>query len=66
MKTIDAHGHFINTLVWGRQSTSSSSGAAGDKKVNGAGGADVSSEPEKLVSVVATGHVDKTIKIWLP
>ncbi|KXN86934.1 Nuclear distribution protein PAC1 [Leucoagaricus sp. SymC.cos] len=63
VKTVEAHNHFVSTLVWGRQSASS--GNSGDAKANGATGGS-STEPEKLVNVVATGSVDQTIKIWLP
>lgn len=62
VKTVDAHAHFVSTLVWGRQAASTSSG---DAKANGASG-DSSTAPEKLVNVVASGSVDQTIKIWLP
>ncbi|KAG5647304.1 protein with putative role during mitosis [Asterophora parasitica] len=63
MKTVDAHNHFVTTLAWGRQPTSGGPATA----ANGAGeGAASSTDPEKLVNVVATGSVDQTIKIWLP
>jgi platelet-activating factor acetylhydrolase IB subunit alpha len=57
LKTIDAHGHFVTTLSWGRQPAS---GKAGDASANG------TDESKKLVNVVASGSVDQTIKIWLP
>ena len=61
VKTVQAHGHFVTCLAWGRQSTSK--GSEGDAKTNGASkGADV----DKIVNVVASGSVDQTIKIWLP
>lgn len=65
MKTVEAHGHFVQTLAWGRQLLSSRAGGEG---ANGAEAAtsNASSENEKLVNVVATGSVDQTIKIWLP
>ena len=65
MKTVDAHGHFVTTLAWGRQSASISSSS----KTNGVDGNDKEAkagELEKLVNVVATGSVDQTVKIWLP
>jgi len=60
MKTVEAHGHFVQTLAWGRQLLSN--------RAEGANGAEAatsnaSSENEKLVNVVATGSVDQTIKI---
>lgn len=64
MKTVDAHGHFVTSLSWGRQSAS---GGGGEGKVNGVDGPDAKTgDPEKLMNVVATGSVDQTIKIWLP
>jgi platelet-activating factor acetylhydrolase IB subunit alpha len=65
MKTVEAHGHFVQTLAWGRQLLSSRAGGDG---ANGAEAGSSSSVPEneKLVNVVATGSVDQTIKIWLP
>jgi platelet-activating factor acetylhydrolase IB subunit alpha len=62
IKTVDAHGHFVTTLTWGRQPATGGSASG----ANGAAEAGASSEPEKLVNVVATGSVDQTIKIWLP
>lgn len=59
MKTLEAHGHFITSLAWGRQVAS---GATKDGKVNGTDGV----EPEKLVNVVASTSVDQSIKVWLP
>lgn len=58
VKTVEAHGHFVATLAWGRQSSS----GGGETKANGGDAA----EPEKLINVVASGSVDQTIKIWLP
>lgn len=60
VKTVQAHGHFVTCLAWGRQAPSQS----GDAKTNGAG--EGSQEVEKFVNVVASGSVDQTIKIWLP
>ena len=62
MKTVQAHGHFVTCLAWGRQAPAQSGGDAG--KANGAG--DGHQEVEKFVNVVASGSVDQTIKIWLP
>ena len=63
VKTVQAHGHFVTCLAWGRQTTSK--GSEGDAKPNGAG-ADKGAELDKIVNVVASGSVDQTIKIWLP
>jgi platelet-activating factor acetylhydrolase IB subunit alpha len=60
MKTLDAHGHFVTSLAWGRQPASG--GGPKDGKVNGTD----TVEPEKLVNVVASASVDQTIKVWLP
>jgi platelet-activating factor acetylhydrolase IB subunit alpha len=60
MKTIEAHGHFINSLAWGRQVVSA--GGKKDGKVNGTDEV----EPDKVVNVVASASIDQTIKVWLP
>ena len=60
MKTVEAHGHFVATLAWGRQTPS------GGKDASAAEGEKTTDEPEKLVNVVASGSVDQTVKIWLP
>ena len=60
VKTVEAHGHFVATLAWGRQTSS------GSKNANAAEGEKTIDEPEKLVNVVASGSVDQTVKIWLP
>lgn len=63
VKTVDAHGHFVTTLAWGRQVTS----GGNDAQANGVNGLDTkTAEPEKVANVVASGSVDQTIKIWLP
>jgi platelet-activating factor acetylhydrolase IB subunit alpha len=62
MKTIEAHGHFVQTLAWGRQLAS----GGGEAKSNGVDGSAANGEPEKLVHVVASASTDQTIKIWLP
>lgn len=62
IKTVDAHGHFVQTLAWGRQPAA---GGKDDSKVNGTDTA-ANGAPEKLVNVVASGSVDQTVKIWLP
>jgi platelet-activating factor acetylhydrolase IB subunit alpha len=63
VKTVDAHGHFVSTLAWGRQTTS---GAGSENKVNGSVDANAKAEPEKLLNVVASGSYDQTVKIWVP
>ena len=61
VKTVQAHGHFVTCLAWGRQAPAQSSD--GSAAPNGSGDA---KEVEKFVNVVASGSVDQTIKIWLP
>lgn len=56
MKTIEAHGHFVTTLAWGRQLVSKGGGGVDGKDVG----------EEKVVNVCATGSVDQTVKVWLP
>lgn len=62
VKTVEAHGHFVTSLAWGR--TKASAGAA-DVKVNGDPKAK-SSDDERVVNVCASGSTDQTIKIWTP
>ena len=61
VKTVQAHGHFVTCLAWGRQAPAQSSD--GPAAPNGSGDA---KDVEKFVNVVASGSVDQTIKIWLP
>jgi platelet-activating factor acetylhydrolase IB subunit alpha len=66
LKTVEAHGHFVQCLSWGRKTAAgANSSAEGPTHANGAP-APKADEPEKLLNVVATGSVDQTIKIWLP
>jgi platelet-activating factor acetylhydrolase IB subunit alpha len=62
VKTVEAHGHFVTTLAWGRQT----SGGGNENKVNGAEDAIAKAEPERPLNVVASGSVDQSVKIWLP
>lgn len=60
IKTVEAHGHFVQSMAWGRATT-------GGTVPNGAGpSSDGKGEEEKRVNVVATGSVDQTIKVWTP
>ena len=61
IKTVQAHGHFVTCLAWGR-----TSGPDEVAKPNGTTTDDKAAEEHKFVNVVASGSVDKTIKIWLP
>lgn len=54
IKTIDAHGHFVTCLAWGRALMGGTD--AGDGKANG------SQEPRRI-NVIATGSVDQTVKV---
>ncbi|GHJ86093.1 hypothetical protein NliqN6_2495 [Naganishia liquefaciens] len=58
-KTIDAHDHFVSCLTWGRTTT-------GATTSTGANGMTAGQEVKRRVSVLATGSVDQTIKVWLP
>lgn len=62
MKTVQAHGHFVTCLAWGRQAPAQS----GEPSAAPNGSGDAKQEAEKFVNVVASGSVDQTIKIWLP
>ncbi|KAH8080155.1 WD40-repeat-containing domain protein [Filobasidium floriforme] len=59
-KTIDAHEHFVSTMAWGRTKYA---GAAGEGPVDGK---DKAATTERRVNVLATGSVDRTIRIWAP
>ena len=62
MKTVEAHGHFITSMAWGRATTGGGTKVNGtDGTVNGKVG-----EEEKRINVVATGSIDQTVKIWTP
>jgi platelet-activating factor acetylhydrolase IB subunit alpha len=56
-KTIDAHEHFVSTMAWGRTKYA---GAAGEGPVDGKGKA---AATERRVNVLATGSVDRTIRV---
>lgn len=63
VKVVQAHGHFVNTLAWGRRTANSTAGDADATKVTNGSKAP---EAGKFINVVATGSVDQTIKVWLP
>ena len=65
LKVLEAHGHFVTTLAWGRAKTSSST-AAGGSLPNGSGGAANGAsmaETAQVINVVASGSVDQTVKV---
>lgn len=53
-KTLEAHGHFVTTMAWGRARVS---GGSGGTEANGDVGG------ERSVNVLATGSVDQTVKV---
>jgi hypothetical protein len=57
-KTVEAHGHFVTCLSWGRALVS---GGGADEGANGTG-----EKVERRVNVIATGSVDQTVKVRLP
>ena len=61
MKVVQAHGHFVTTLAWGRRTIATTKADA-----NGSTAAHAIDPAPKFVNVVATGSVDQTIKVWLP
>jgi len=61
MKVVQAHGHFVTTLAWGRRAV-----ATAEVNPNGSTTASTADSAPKFVNVVATGSVDQTIKVWLP
>ena len=61
MKVVQAHGHFVTTLAWGRRTI-----ATTETKANGSAASNTTDTALKFINVVATGSVDQTIKVWLP
>ena len=61
MKVVQAHGHFVTTLAWGRRAI-----ATTEANANGPTTTSTADSVPKFVNVVATGSVDQTIKVWLP
>lgn len=57
-KTLDAHGHFVTCLAWGRALVSS--GGGGENGTNGQVGGD---KVERRINVLATGSVDQSVKV---
>ena len=68
VKTVEAHGHFVQSMAWGRATTGGGSAAAGEGGASATRGVNGSADGEepKRVNVVATGSVDKTVKVWTP
>lgn len=62
VKTVEAHGHFVTSLAWGRTKASAGSN---DAKPNG-DSKSKANEEERVVNVCASGSTDQTIKIWTP
>lgn len=60
-RTIDAHGHFVASVAWGKAKVETQVPPAQDGEVNGG------KVPEaRTVNVVATTSVDLCVKIWAP
>jgi len=61
VKTVDAHGHFVTCMTWGRALLGGgglqANGDAGGKLVNGD-----KAEPRRI-NVLATGSVDQNVKV---
>ncbi|MBW0479724.1 hypothetical protein O181_019439 [Austropuccinia psidii MF-1] len=65
IKVLDAHDHFVTCMSWGRAS------AGGGPPTTNADSVDDSGVPQtatnqRVVTVLATGSVDQTIKVWKP
>jgi len=56
LKTVDAHGHFVTCMAWGRATMGGADSA--DKDKPGA----AKDEPRRI-NVLATGSVDQTVKV---
>lgn len=53
VKVVEAHTHFVSSIAWGPAVKT------GDAK-------DGEKEPGKFRTVVASGSVDQSVRIWLP
>lgn len=62
IKTVEAHGHFVTSLAWGRTKASSST-PLGQAIANGTG---EKADEDRPVNVCASGSTDQTVKIWTP
>jgi platelet-activating factor acetylhydrolase IB subunit alpha len=67
VKTIDAHGHFVTCMAWGRATIGGAAAPgtdAGDAAGAGTGGKQANGDaPVRRVNVLATGSVDQTVKV---
>jgi platelet-activating factor acetylhydrolase IB subunit alpha len=59
-KTVEAHDHFVTCVAWGRTTVKTTGGP----NANGLPGS--AAAEERKVNIIATGSVDKSIKIWAP
>ncbi|OBZ72187.1 Nuclear distribution protein PAC1-1 [Grifola frondosa] len=57
IRTIDAHTHFVTCLAWGPPLQQGSDQKSNDR---------VGEESDRRASVIATGSVDQTIRLWMP
>ncbi|KAG0142290.1 hypothetical protein CROQUDRAFT_662725 [Cronartium quercuum f. sp. fusiforme G11] len=64
VKALDAHDHFVTCMAWGRATAGGGPPTTNEdsSKLNSGG---VSSS-SRVVTVMATGSVDQSIKIWMP
>lgn len=63
LKTLEAHGHFVTTMVWGRAKTSGGGGATSGQPNGSAANGAAAAETAQVVNVVASGSVDQTVKV---
>ncbi|EFP87362.1 protein with putative role during mitosis [Puccinia graminis f. sp. tritici] len=64
VKVVDAHEHFVTSMAWGRASAGGgppTTNPDSNQPLNS-----LSSVAARPVSVIATGSVDQSIKIWTP
>ena len=66
VKTVDAHGHFVTCMAWGRAMLGGGPVANGDAASAGASAATGEKKEGRRVNVLATGSVDQSVKVGSP
>jgi platelet-activating factor acetylhydrolase IB subunit alpha len=63
-RTLQAHSHFVSCVAWAAASERGGGGGGAGGDAGSAGGA--AAAQGKRVNVVATGGIDRLVKIWTP
>lgn len=66
VKVVDAHDHFVTSMAWGRASAGGDAPTTNADSAGHLNGGQHPHKPQRVVSVLATGSVDQSIKIWIP